>query len=75
MEKKCWILKESEKCWQTECKKRKEREKAEDRATQGHIKQQIALDHAESAACFTKTKQKVESAKVAALLKTGRNRI
>ena len=44
------------------------REKAEDRAAREHIKQQIALDRAERAARFAKTKEEVEAAKAAALL-------
>ncbi|KAM9687950.1 LOW QUALITY PROTEIN: UBX domain-containing protein 4-like [Trichechus inunguis] len=44
------------------------REKAEDRAARECIKQQIALDRAERAACFAKTKEEVEAAKAAALL-------
>lgn len=43
------------------------REKAEDRAARERIKQQIALDRAERAARFAKTKE-VEAAKAAALL-------
>ncbi|XP_036174804.1 UBX domain-containing protein 4 [Myotis myotis] len=44
------------------------REKAEDRAARERIKQQIALDRAERAARFAKTKEEVEAAKAAALL-------
>ncbi|KAK2489253.1 hypothetical protein MC885_015524 [Smutsia gigantea] len=44
------------------------REKAEDRAARECIKQQIALDHAERAARFAKTKEEVEAAEAAALL-------
>uniref|UniRef100_A0A8C9PUI7 UBX domain-containing protein 4 n=1 Tax=Spermophilus dauricus TaxID=99837 RepID=A0A8C9PUI7_SPEDA len=44
------------------------REKAEDRAARERIKQQIALDRAERAARFAKTKEEVEAAKTAALL-------
>ncbi|XP_008581811.1 PREDICTED: UBX domain-containing protein 4 [Galeopterus variegatus] len=44
------------------------REKAEDRAARERIKQQIALDRAERAARFAKTKEEVETAKAAALL-------
>ncbi|KAM9244391.1 LOW QUALITY PROTEIN: UBX domain-containing protein 4-like [Dugong dugon] len=44
------------------------REKAEDRAARECIKQQIALDRAERAACFAKTKEEVEAVKAAALL-------
>ncbi|XP_037379183.1 UBX domain-containing protein 4 isoform X2 [Talpa occidentalis] len=43
------------------------REKAEDRAARERIKQQIALDRAERAARFAKTKEEVEAAKAAAL--------
>ncbi|XP_078002957.1 UBX domain-containing protein 4 isoform X3 [Phascolarctos cinereus] len=44
------------------------REKAEDKAARERIKQQIALDRAERAARFAKTKEEVEAAKAAALL-------
>ncbi|XP_077603996.1 UBX domain-containing protein 4 isoform X2 [Crocuta crocuta] len=44
------------------------REKAEDRAARERIKQQIALDRAERAARFAKTKEEAEAAKAAALL-------
>ncbi|XP_071072573.1 UBX domain-containing protein 4 isoform X2 [Dasypus novemcinctus] len=44
------------------------REKAEDRAARERIKQQIALDRAERAARFAKTKEEVNIAKSAALL-------
>lgn len=44
------------------------REKAEDRAARERIKQQIALDRAERAARFAKTKEEVEAAKAAVLL-------
>ncbi|XP_048222603.1 UBX domain-containing protein 4 [Perognathus longimembris pacificus] len=44
------------------------REKAEDRAARERIKQQIALDRAERAARFAKTKEEVEAAKAAAAL-------
>ncbi|TKC53556.1 hypothetical protein EI555_015505 [Monodon monoceros] len=44
------------------------REKAEDRAARERIKQQIALDRAERAARFAKTKEEVEAAKAAALI-------
>ena len=44
------------------------REKAEDRAAREPIKQKIALDRAERAARFAKTKEEVEAAKAAALL-------
>ncbi|XP_023565457.1 UBX domain-containing protein 4 [Octodon degus] len=44
------------------------REKAEDRAARERIKQQIALDRAERAARFAKTKEEVEAARAAALL-------
>lgn len=43
------------------------REKAEDRAARERIKQQIALDRAERAARFAKTKEEVEAARAAAL--------
>ena len=43
------------------------REKAEDRAAREPIKQKIALDRAERAARFAKTKEEVEAAKAAAL--------
>lgn len=44
------------------------REKAEDKAARERIKQQIALDRAERAARFARTKEEVEAAKAAALL-------
>ncbi|XP_001363966.1 UBX domain-containing protein 4 isoform X2 [Monodelphis domestica] len=44
------------------------REKAEDKAARERIKQQIALDRAERAARFAKTKEEAEAAKAAALL-------
>uniref|UniRef100_A0A8C5NYK7 UBX domain-containing protein 4 n=1 Tax=Jaculus jaculus TaxID=51337 RepID=A0A8C5NYK7_JACJA len=44
------------------------REKAEDRAARERIKQQIALDRAERAARFAKTKEEAEAARAAAAL-------
>ncbi|XP_028928391.1 UBX domain-containing protein 4 isoform X2 [Ornithorhynchus anatinus] len=43
------------------------REKAEDKAARERIKRQIAMDRAERAARFAKTKEEVEAAKAAAL--------